>query len=101
MQEELGLQIESLHYAYGANEALKGISLHLRPGRFTALLGPNGAGKSTLVSLLSALFVPQSGSISFFGVDLAENSREALAATGIVFQQQTLDLDLTVSQNMS
>ncbi len=101
MQEELGLQIDRLCYAYGKKEALKAVSIALRAGRFTALLGPNGAGKSTLVSLLSGLFVPQSGSIRLFGVDVETDPHSALAVTGIVFQQQTLDLDLTVAQNMA
>ena len=101
MKENLGLQIDQLRYSYGAKEALRSVSLQLRPGRFTALLGPNGAGKSTLVSLLSTLFVPQSGKIAVFGHDLAEDPYGALAVTGIVFQQQTLDLDLTVAQNMA
>lgn len=100
MNEDIGLEIKQLCYSYGTKEALKSISIDLRPGRFTALLGPNGAGKSTLVSLMSTLFVPRSGKIRVFGIDLAEEPQAALAVTGIVFQQQTLDLDLTVAQNM-
>ena len=100
MSDGIGLEIDQLCYSYGTKEALKTVSIDLRPGRFTALLGPNGAGKSTLVSLLSALFVPQSGGIHIFGIDLAKDPCAALALTGIVFQQQTLDLDLSGTRNM-
>jgi len=101
MDETQGIKIVDVRYAYGAKPALVDVSMALRPGRFTALLGPNGAGKSTLVSLLSALFVPQGGRISIFGLDLADDSLSTLAVMGIVFQQQTLDLDLSVRQNMA
>ena len=101
MDETQGIEIVGVRYAYGAKPALADVSMALRPGRFTALLGPNGAGKSTLVSLLSALFVPQDGRISIFGLDLADDPLSALAVMGIVFQQQTLDLDLSVRQNMA
>ncbi len=95
-----GVLIEGLDYAYGEKVALQAVSLQLRRGVFTALLGPNGAGKSTLVALLSRLFVAEKGSIEIFGHDLRRQSRAALARMGIVFQQPTLDLDLTVRQNM-
>jgi ABC-2 type transport system ATP-binding protein len=101
MDETQGIKIVGVRYAYGAKPALADVSIALRPGRFTALLGPNGAGKSTLVSLLSALFVPQKGRISIFGLDLADDPLSALSVMGIVFQQQTLDLDLSVRQNMA
>jgi ABC-2 type transport system ATP-binding protein len=70
------------------------------PGRFTALLGPNGAGKSTLVALLTGLFVPDAGQIAILDRDIASQPGEALARMGIVFQAQTLELDLSVHQNM-
>jgi ABC-2 type transport system ATP-binding protein len=90
-----------VRYAFGPKPALVDVTVALRTGHFTALLGPNGAGKTTLVSLLSALFVPQGGRISIFGVDLARDPLSALSVMGIVFQQQTLDLDLSVRQNMA
>ncbi len=93
--------IEDLGYAYGIQAALQNVSLELTAGRFTALLGPNGAGKSTLVALMTGLYVPQSGRIEIFGHDIARDPLSALATTGVVFQQQTLDLDLTVRQNMT
>ena len=72
----------------------------VRPGDFTVLLGLNGAGKTTLFALATRLFHARRGSIRVFGHDIARDSSAALARMGVVFQQPTLDLDLTVAQNM-
>lgn len=100
MTDDTCLEISDVSYAYGAKTALKEVTFTARRGRFTALLGPNGAGKSTLVALVSALIVPRQGELKVLGHSLGRDSRPALAQMGIVFQQQTLDLDLTVRQNM-
>lgn len=94
------LAIEGLGYAYGPKVALDDVSFDVRAGRFTGLLGPNGAGKTTLFALIARLLRPASGWIEIEGEDLAEASSAALAPLGIVFQQPTLDLDLTVRQNL-
>jgi ABC-2 type transport system ATP-binding protein len=65
-----------------------------------ALLGPNGAGKSTLVQLLSGLFVPDKGDLSVLGFDIRKNAPRALAGLGVVFQQSSLDLDLSIRANL-
>ena len=65
-----------------------------------ALLGPNGAGKSTLFQILSGLFVPDGGAVRIDGRDIRRDAVPALARLGIVFQQPTLDLDLTVRGNL-
>lgn len=95
-----GLRVTDLRYSYGAKTALDDVSFEILPGRFCALLGPNGAGKSTLFSLLTRLFVAPSGRIEIAGQDLGRHPRAALAKLGTVFQQPTLDLDLTVQQNL-
>ena len=95
-----GLTVTDLHYAYGTKTALDGISFTVPQGRFCALLGPNGAGKSTLFALLTRLLVAPGGTITLAGVDLSRNAGAALRNLGIVFQQPTLDLDLTVQQNL-
>ncbi|MEL6434424.1 MAG: ABC transporter ATP-binding protein, partial [Pseudomonadota bacterium] len=77
------------------------VSFALDQGMFCALLGPNGAGKSTLVSLMTRLLVAPEGDISIAGHDLRHAPRHALAELGVVFQQPTLDLNLTVRQNLS
>lgn len=95
-----GLEISGLSYRYGAKSALEDIQLSVPAGRFCALLGPNGAGKSTLFALLTRLFVARGGMIRIAGHDLARQPRAALARIGVVFQQPTLDLDLTVRRNL-
>ncbi|PRY86852.1 ABC transporter ATP-binding protein [Donghicola tyrosinivorans] len=96
-----GLSVENLAYRYGAKEALKGVSFQLEAGEFGALLGPNGAGKSTLFSLLTRLFTAPQGRISIAGHDMGRTPRAALARMGVVFQSSTLDMDLSVKQNLS
>lgn len=100
MTSEPSLEISNVSYAYGPKTALHDVTFTVRSGRFTALIGLNGAGKSTLVALVSALCTPQHGEITVLGRPLGRDPRPALAQMGIVFQQQTLDLDLTVRQNM-
>lgn len=95
-----GLRIENLSHSYGRKQALSEVSFAVAPGEFCALLGPNGAGKSTLFGLMSRLFTSRHGQIEIAGFDLRKNPRAALARVGIVFQQQTLDLDLTVRRNL-
>ncbi|AWK89702.1 ABC transporter ATP-binding protein [Azospirillum thermophilum] len=94
------LDLQGLRYAYGRRAALDGVGFRVEPGRFTALLGPNGAGKSTLFALATGLLVPQAGRVLLHGHDLAAEPGKALAGLGVVFQQPTLDLDLTVAQNL-
>lgn len=95
------LAVEELTHDYGGRaKALDGVSFSVEAGRFTALLGPNGAGKSTLFALATGLLRPQAGRILVHGNDLARHPRPGLARMGVVFQQPTLDLDLTVAQNL-
>lgn len=95
-----GLTVEGLSYRFGAKQALEDVTFQVPEGRFCALLGPNGAGKSTLFNLLTALFSSGRGRITVAGVDLARRPRAALARMGVVFQQPTLDPDLTVRRNL-
>ena len=95
-----GLEVSDISYAYGSRVALEDVSFKVPTATFCALLGPNGAGKSTLFNLLTRLFSAPSGRIKIAGHDLEENPRNALSHLGIVFQKPTLDLDLTVRQNL-
>ena len=94
------LDARAIRFAYGARQALRDVSFSLAPGRFAALLGPNGAGKSTLIALLTRLYDLQDGDIQVGGHSLREAPRAALRQLGVVFQQSTLDLDLSVEQNL-
>ncbi|SLN40905.1 putative ABC transporter ATP-binding protein YbhF [Roseivivax jejudonensis] len=95
-----GLSVHAVSYRYGAKTALDEVSFDVAPGRFAALLGPNGAGKSTLFALLTRLFTTPTGRIRIAGHDIARAPRAALARMGVVFQSPTLDLDLTIRQNL-
>jgi ABC-2 type transport system ATP-binding protein len=94
------LLLDTVVKTYGAIRAVDGVSFQAAAGEFVALLGPNGAGKTTLFQLLSGLFVPDSGRIEIMGHDMRRNPVPALAKLGIVFQQPTLDLELTVTGNL-
>jgi ABC-2 type transport system ATP-binding protein len=94
------LSVEGLSHAYGARKALHDVTFAIEPATFTVLLGLNGAGKSTLFSLVTRLFGTQRGAIHIFGHDVARSPGEALRLLGVVFQPRTLDLDLSVRQNL-
>jgi len=94
------LSVEDLSHSFGARKALDSIAFSIAPGDFTVLLGQNGAGKTTLFSLVTRLYNNRSGAIRVFGYDVREQSSQALARIGVVFQQRTLDLDLSVAQNL-
>jgi ABC-2 type transport system ATP-binding protein len=94
------LLLDNVVKSYGSNKAVNGVSFNAYAGEFIALLGPNGAGKSTLFQLLSGLFVADSGRIEVMGNDMSRNAVPALSRLGIVFQQPTLDLELSVTANL-
>ena len=98
--ETPALSVHGVSHAYGTRRALVDVTFDVAPGSFTALLGLNGAGKSTLFSLITRLFGIQAGSIGIFGHDIGQAPGEALRLMGVVFQPRTLDLDLSVMQNL-
>jgi ABC-2 type transport system ATP-binding protein len=97
----IALQLEGVSFSYGARPALQEVAFKVTTGCFAALLGPNGAGKSTLIALLTRLYDLQHGDIHIFGHSLRTSPRTALRQLGVVFQQSTLDIDLSVQQNLS
>ena len=94
------LSVDHVSYWYGSKQALDDVSFEVFPGRVTALLGPNGAGKTTLFSLITRLFDAPAGQIEICGRSASKWGARALGPLGVVFQQPTLDLDLTVKQNL-
>ena len=94
------LSIDGISHAYGPRRALIDVSFKVQPASFTALLGLNGAGKSTLFSLITRLFGIQAGRVGIFGHDVGKSPGEALRLLGVVFQPRTLDLDLSLTQNL-
>jgi ABC-2 type transport system ATP-binding protein len=97
---EVALAIDRVSHAYGEHHALRDVSLTLRQAQFAALLGLNGAGKTTLLSLITRLFNTRAGTISVMGHRLDRAPGEALRRLGVVFQARTLDLDLSVMDNL-
>jgi ABC-2 type transport system ATP-binding protein len=95
------LSVRNVSHTYGAKQALANVSFAIAPATFTVLLGLNGAGKTTLFSLISRLYDLREGSIRIFGHDIRRSSSQALRRLGVVFQARTLDLDLSVFQNLS
>ena len=94
------LEVSGLVHEFGAKRALDNVAFTIEPGEFTVLLGLNGAGKTTLYSLITRLYNNRSGAIKIFGYDVRKQPSQALKRIGVVFQQPTLDLDLSVSQNL-
>jgi ABC-2 type transport system ATP-binding protein len=84
----------------GNRAVLSDVSFGIEAGEFIGVLGPNGAGKTTLFSLITRLFDAPTGRIEIVGRSAAELGSRALEPLGVVFQQPTLDLDLTVKQNL-
>jgi ABC-2 type transport system ATP-binding protein len=100
MSGAAALGVHGVSHAYGARKALADVSLTVPRGRFTVLLGLNGAGKTTLFSLVTRLFDTQQGSIDVLGVRISQHPGQALRQLGVVFQARTLDLDLSVMENL-
>jgi ABC-2 type transport system ATP-binding protein len=92
--------VEGLGHRFGQRRVLNKVSFSIEPGEFTVLLGLNGAGKTTLFSLATRLYAQREGTIRVFGMDIREQALQCLALMGVVFQQPTLDLDLSLEQNL-
>lgn len=97
---EPALSVADVSHSYGQRRALDSVTFTVQPGTFTALLGLNGAGKTTLFSLITRLFDTKAGSISVLGYRIDRQPGEALRRLGVVFQARTLDLDLSVRDNL-
>ena len=97
------LSLQDVHKSYGNFQALKGISLDVRPGDFFALLGPNGAGKSTTIGIICSLVRKSAGQVSVFGLDIDQDFNAAKQLIGVVpqefnFNQFEKPLDILVNQ---
>jgi len=97
---DIALDINNLSFAYGKKQVLHDLSFQVLAGQCCILLGPNGAGKSTLFSLITRLYAYRQGEIDLAGFNIRKEPLKALGSLGVVFQQTTLDLDLTVQQNL-
>ncbi len=96
----IALELAGLNFSYAKKQVLHDLTFKVEAGQCCILLGPNGAGKSTLFSLITRLYAHKQGDIKLAGFDIQKQPLKALAQLGVVFQQTTLDLDLTVQQNL-
>ena len=94
------LEVDKVSHRFGTRRALDDVSLAVGEGSFTVLLGRNGAGKTTLFSLATGLYRARHGAIRVFGRSMEDAATACLADIGIVFQQATLDLELTAGENL-
>jgi len=88
--------VKNLEHAYGDSKAVEGISFSVRNGEIFSFLGPNGAGKSTAINVLITLLALQKGEASVAGFDVTRQAQKVRESIGIVFQEITLDRDMTV-----
>jgi len=93
--------VRDLHHHYGEHAALRGVDLDIKAGRVFALLGPNGSGKTTLFRLLCTLLPIQQGQVRVGGFDSGSQPLRVREQIGIVFQSPSLDMKLTVDENIA
>jgi ABC-2 type transport system ATP-binding protein len=100
-EPEFAIQVENIVKRFGDFEAVKGISLAVKPGEIFGLLGPNGAGKSTLIRMMTTLIPITSGRAWIDGYDVAAEPNAARHCMGVIPQALTSDINLTVEENLS
>jgi ABC-2 type transport system ATP-binding protein len=96
------IEVEDLvkRYRKGKTNAVDGISFSVEPGEFFALLGPNGAGKTTTISILTTTLNPTSGQVRIGGADVVTQASSVRRQVGIIFQNPSLDMNLTGEENV-
>ncbi|WOF17135.1 ATP-binding cassette domain-containing protein [Methanoplanus sp. FWC-SCC4] len=94
------VSVENLTKKFGDFTAVDGISLDIPEGEIFGLLGPNGAGKTTTISMLATMLNPTSGKAEINGHDINKDEEGVRKSIGIVFQDQSLDEELTAWENM-
>src|SRR6266700_1942457 len=96
------IQVSNLtkRYKRGTTNAVDGISFNVAQGELFALLGPNGAGKTTTISILTTTLAPTSGTAVIAGYDVGTQSKLVRRQIGIIFQNPSLDINLTAEENV-
>ncbi|NJQ01246.1 ATP-binding cassette domain-containing protein [Streptomyces zingiberis] len=94
------IRAAGLYAYYGTTAAVNGLDLTVPTGSVFGFLGPNGAGKTTTIAMLTTLLPPTAGRAEVAGFDVAGQAAEVRRRIGIVFQESTLDLDLTAAENL-
>jgi ABC-2 type transport system ATP-binding protein len=94
------IDVSGLGRDYGRLRAVDAVDLDVRPGEFFGFLGPNGAGKTTTIRMLTTLLKPSRGTARIQGIDTETDPLAVRRQIGVVFQETTLDLDLTADENL-
>ena len=94
------IKVQNLVKRFGALTAVHDVSFEVEEGTIFGFLGPNGAGKTTTINILCTLLLPTSGHASIAGYDCTREPSEVRKSIGIVFQDMTLDKDLTAYENL-
>lgn len=94
------IEVKNLTREFGGLRAVDGISFDVKKGETFAFLGPNGAGKTTTIKMLTTLLRPSSGTMTLNGIDPTQDSLGVRRSFGIVFQDPSLDDELTAYENM-
>ncbi|USR91445.1 ABC transporter ATP-binding protein [Phormidium yuhuli AB48] len=94
------VSVQNVSKVYGDLQVVNNLSFNIAKGELFGFLGPNGAGKSTTVRMLTTLTRPSSGTIEVAGYDVVQQARLAKRSIGVVLQQVSVDVDLTVWENM-
>lgn len=100
MSEQNIIETKNLIKKYGNFTAVKGLNFSVKRGEVFAFLGPNGAGKTTTIKMLTTLLKPTEGQIFLDGHNVTENPHQTRKSFGIVFQDPSLDNELTAYENM-
>src|SRR5215470_1173838 len=100
VETEAVVEARGLVKTYGKVEAVRGIDLSVRPGEVFGFLGPNGAGKSTTISILCTLLKPTAGQALVAGIDVTRQPGAVRSRIGLVFQDPSLDDQLTARENL-
>ena len=94
------IRARGLTKVFGARSAVAGIDFDVRDGEFFGFLGPNGAGKTTTMRMIAGVSPRTSGTLEIFGQDPDLHGSEIRGQIGVVHQQETLDMELTVRENL-
>jgi len=102
MKKNLSIEVKELKKKYKKSEkySVDNVNLNVKKGEFFSLLGPNGAGKTTTISILTTILKKTSGEVLINGLDIDKNASEVRKKIGVIFQNPSLDLNLTAEENI-
>ena len=101
LPRSLDIEVDNINFNYGERRAVQDVSLSIEENQIVALLGPNGSGKTTIFRILCTLLLPDKGHVKIGGWDAAKDPHRIRRLIGVVFQSNSLDLHLSVSENLA